>query len=280
MHAGVYRACLQAHFTLYWNGPTHEGDAERQVELLERQLQLHVAGVVLAPNQASALIPAVAAAEQAGVPVMLAGDQLAMPLGPGVGSVTSDDRRAGELAAGIVAGLLHGRGEVAIAGVDPASSANLARVESFEATMSAHYPGVRVVGKCYQLPGPMGDSNFDLPRMLLQHPGIRAIFSPALAGTRSAYGTLQEAGALGRVPLVVCDQDAEEFAPLYRGEIAAVIAQNVFAIGYEATRTLIDHITTGATLRSSVVEPLVLTRENVNQPATQHLLRPYTGYDR
>ena len=280
MHAGVYRACAEAHLSLYWNGPTHEGDAERQVALLERQLRLHVAGVVLAPNQASALIPAVAEAQREGIPVMLAGDQLAMPLGRGVGSVASDDRRAGELAAGVVAGLLHGHGEAVIAGVDPASSANLARVRSFEMTMAARYPGIQIVGKGYQLPRPMGDSNLDLPHMLRRYPGVQAIFSPALAGTRSAYGTLQEAGALGRVQLVVCDQDAEEFEPLRRGEIAAVVAENVYAIGYQAARALIEHRITGAALPSSVVEPLLLTRENVMQPAIQHLLRPYSGYDR
>ena len=280
VHAGVYKACAQAHLPLYWNGPTHEGDVERQVALLERQLRLHVAGVVLAPDHASALIPAVAEAQREGIPVMLTGGDLAMRLGPGVGSVNSDDRRAGELAAGVVAALLRGHGEVAIAGVDPASSANLERVRSFELTMAARYPGVRIVGKCYQLPEPMGDSNLDLPHILLQHPEVRAVFSPALAGTRSAYGALKEAGALGRVQLIVCDQDAEEFEPLRRREITAIVAQNVYAMGYQAARALIEYKTTGAPLPSSVVEPLLLTRENVLQPAIQHLLRPYSGYDR
>lgn len=280
LHAGVYRACWQAHCAVYWNGPTHEDDSQQQIVLVERQVRQGVAGLVLAPDQSSALIPAVAEAQAAHVPVVLAEDQLAIAHGQGIGSVVSDSTRTGEIAASYLAGLLHGHGEVAIAGVDPGSSINLARVSAFQATIASRFPGIRIAVVWYEAADPGMEFNSGGSDMLLAHHAIQGIFTPSLAGTRTAYSALQQAGELGHIHLVVCDQDVEEVEPLDRGEIDGIVAENVFEIGYRAAHMIVGHMLSGAPLSNVVVQPLLLTRDNIELQATQRFLHPYSGYDR
>ncbi len=278
MHAGAYRATQQHGVRLYWNGPTEDGDVERQIEILEHEAEQRVLGVVLAPTHASALISAVAEARRANIPVVLAGTRLASSAGMDLPAVLNDETKTGELAAKALAAQVPA-GEVAIVGVDPSNSSNRERVHAFEQAIG-RWPSMRVVEKFYTGPNASTGAEGDPVLLLTRHPGLRAIFSPSLAGTRVAYSMLHSRGGGERLRLVVCEQDAELFEPLRHGEIDAVIAIDVFQIGYRAANQLLQHLATGAPTHDEVVEPILITWDNVRDPAVQHRLRPYSGYDK
>ena len=277
MHAGAYKAAREEGVRLYWNGATQEGDVERQIEIVERKVRQCVAGIVLVPAHASQLISAIAEARDANVPVALAATRLAEPLPSQVPTVMNNEEKTGELAADYIARLVPS-GEVAIVGVSPSNSSTLERVRAFENAMR-RYPDRTIVERSYTGPNSFFGGEFDPALLLNRHPDLRAIFSPTLEGTRVAYALLRQNKGAGRIHLVVCEQDAEEFEPLRRGEIDAIVAIDVFQIGYRATRLLL-HPHDPTTAVHQVVDPILVTWSNVQTPAIQHALRPYAGFDR
>lgn len=278
MHAGAYRAAQQDHVRLYWNGATESGDVDRQIEILENKSAQHVSGIVLVPAHASALISAVAQAQRLRVPVVLAGTRLAASAGMNVSAVVNDDEKTGALAAELIAQKIPS-GEVAIVGADPSNSGNRDRVNAFEKTI-ARSAQLHVVEKVFSGRSAYTGPESDPAMLLVRHPAIRAIFAPSLDGTHTAYGLLHGEHTQGRIRLVICEQDADQFEPLRRGEIDAILAIDIFQIGYRAARQLLDHVESGAPLHDEVVEPIVVTRENIQDPAVQRSLRPYAGYDK
>ena len=278
MHAGAYRATQQYGVQLYWNGATENGDVERQIEILEQKSTQHVLGVVLVPAHASALISAVAQAQRLNVPVVLAGTRLAASAGINVAAVVNDEAKSGTLAADLIARAVPS-GEVAIVGVDPSNSSNRDRVQAFE-TAIARSPNLRIVAKLFSGQDSSTGPESDPALLLARHPGVRAIFAPSVAGTHIAYGLVRDRHDGQRIRLVVCEQDADQFEPLRRGEIDAVIAIDVFQIGYRAAHQLLAHVEQGAPLHDEVVEPILVTSSNVRDPSVQRSLRPYTGYDK
>lgn len=279
MHAGLVRATDEHGFRWYWNAPTHESDPERQLELLDHQLDLGVAGVVLIPVHSSVLIRALSQSRDKNIPLVIAGESLAVPLDDRTGSVTTDQRKAGALAAALTQQVLHGRGKVAIVGLNRSSTQVIERTASYQDAL--HNSGsIRITVKLDDMIGPGGASHTDLLRALQHDSGVRLIFAANLAATRAAYATLQESGLSGRIALIGCDQDPELYGAVRSGEIRGLVAENMYQIGYQSAEMLIAVREGRGILRHITLDPLLLNRHNMDDLATNRFLHPYTGFDR
>ena len=279
MHAGVVRATDEHGFRWYWNAPTHESDPERQLELLDHQLDLGVAGVVLIPVHSSVLIRALSQSREKRIPLVIAGESLAVPLDDRTGSVTTDQRKTGALAAALTEQVLHGRGKVAIVGLNRSSTQVMDRTASYQDAL--HGSGsIRVTLKLDDMVGPGGASHTDLLRALQHNAGVRLIFAASLAATRAAYATLQESGLTRRVALIGCDQDPDLYGAVRSGEVVGLIAENMYQIGYQSAEMLIAVREGRGILRHVTLDPLLLDRHTIDDPATTRFLHPYTGFDR
>ena len=263
----------------YWNAPTHPDDAERQMDLIDRQIALGVSGIVLVPAHGSALIPAVQQTQRSHVPIVIADDGLAIPLGPEIGSVTSDEAEAGKVAAALVERMSHANGSVAVVGMNAASTRVVERIEAFEAELHRTH-AVRIALKLDDTVGPGGRSESELVQAIRREPSMLIIFTASLSATRAVYATLQQQGLLHRIQVVGCDQDDDLYPPVRRGEIAGLVAQNAFQIGYQAVEMLVAVKQHRATMRHVTVRPLLVQQGNLDDAATRQFLRPYTGFDR
>ena len=192
--------------------------------------------------------------------------------------MTSDEAEAGRLAAALVRHVSHAHGGVAIVGVNAASTRVVERVSAFEAEI--HRAGnMRISLKLDDTVGPGGKSEGELLKAIRREPSMLAVFTPSLSATRAVYATLQQQGLLGRIQVVGCDQDEDMYPLLRRGEIAGLVAQNAFQIGYRATEMLIGH-RRGAAMQHLAIAPLLVRQDNLDEAATKQFLRPYTGFDR
>ncbi len=279
VHAGVVEATREKGLNWYWNAPTHENDPERQLELVDRQVSLGVAGVVLIPAHSSVLISAVTQAEKMKVPLVIAGESLTIPLNAETGSVGTDEQKSGMLAAGLADEILHGQGAVAIVGLNRASNQVLVRATSFERALHASgLSHIRI--KLDDTVGPGGKSQPDLLHMLHDNTSPRLVFAASPSATRAAYATMQEAGLLGQVALIGSDQDPELFPALKNGEIQGLIAENAYQIGFKSAAMLIAASEAKTPLSHILLAPLLLTRSNIDSPETKTFLHPYSGFDR
>lgn len=280
MHAGVYKACLEAHCQRYWNAPTHEDDFERQIDLVQQELKRRVDGIILAPAQASALVPITARAQRDGIPIVITSNDLAMPLTPPVATITSDDTETGRLGAEAVAGLIHGRGAVAIVGIDPSSSATLARAASFEAEIHRRYPSIRIAARTFTRNNMTRTYDAEADDLGTVHAKPNAIFTVSVSGTQNVLSSLQSLNSASRPAIIACDQESDLLDELRSGHLNGLIAQNTYEIGYLAVHEIMGAVLHGATPRSHTVKPMLLTRTNVDSAPAQEFLKPYKGFDR
>jgi ribose transport system substrate-binding protein len=112
-----------------------------------------------------------------------------------------------------------------------------------------------------------------------------------VGATRGVYRGLKLKQRIRQVHLVACDQDLDLVYYLRLGEIDSLVAENTFAMGYQATRLITAHrsggkaraadlapglapgVAPGMTQgRVSRFAPRLVTRENVDTPEIQRML--------
>jgi ribose transport system substrate-binding protein len=135
-HVGVNEAAARHKASIYWNGPTEEGDVEQQVVLAERAISDGNLGLILSPSNPFALNTVVQRSLVAGMSVVILSNQLSLKPEKRLSFVLNDEEEAGRLAAHRIESALHGRGKVLIIGIDSLSSGNPDRSSAFEAALS------------------------------------------------------------------------------------------------------------------------------------------------
>jgi ribose transport system substrate-binding protein len=204
-----------------------------------------------------------------GIPTVIVGSGLPLEPGGRLSYILSDDAEAGRMAATRIGAILHGRGTVAILGIDPDIAGVLNRVRSFEAVLAAEYPEIRIREKRI--------GSFNVPyeqqiteEVLTNNPDLNAILAVTTDATRGAYSALSELHKTGTVKLVACDQDL--LLPLTTGEIDSVIAEDTYQMGYRAIELLALQ-RQGKTVPALIeVKPVLVTKENLNSPDILRLL--------
>src|SRR5205807_10214510 len=71
VHAGAIKAAREAGLEVEWNAPALEIDSSRQIESVDSMINRHLAGIVLAPVDKTALVNVVDRAAREGVPVAI-----------------------------------------------------------------------------------------------------------------------------------------------------------------------------------------------------------------
>jgi ribose transport system substrate-binding protein len=268
-HAGAAAAAAKYNMHVYWNAPTREDDVQGQLALVQRIIDKGYAGLVLAPDQSLALMTLVRRALAKDIPTVIVGT--ALPLKPGgkLAYILSDDDKTGRLAAQRIGLTLHGKGSVAILGIDPDISGVLERVRSFESTLAQEYPQIKVTEK--------RTGSFNVPfeqqtaeDVLNSNPKLDAILAVTTDSTRGAYSALVETGRAGKVRLVGCDQDL--LMPLMTGEMDSVIAQDTYQMGYRAIELIAAEKRGEAIPALTRIDPKVVTRDNLSSPDVRRML--------
>jgi ribose transport system substrate-binding protein len=268
-HAGAAAAAVKYNMRVYWNAPTREDDVQGQLALVQRIIDKGYAGLVLAPDQTLALMTLVRRALAKDIPTVIVGT--ALPLKPGgkLAYILSDDEEAGRLAAQRIGMALHGRGSVAILGIDPDISGVLQRVRSFEATLAKEYPKIKISEK--------RTGSFNVPfeqqtaeDVLNSNPTLDAILAMTTDSTRGAYSALVETRRAGKVKLVGCDQDL--LMPLVTGEMDSVIVQDTYRMGYRAIELIAAEKRGEVIPALTRIDPKVVTRDNLRSPDVRRML--------
>lgn len=267
-HFGATTAAEGLKCRLYWNAPTSETDVPGQVSLVDRIARGKYQGLVLAPNHPFAILAPLQRVLALGVPVVVISAPLDIPSNSKFGYVVNDDERMGELAATEVARLIHGRGAIVLVGVARYVPGVMLRARGAERVLANQFPGIRVVSRLGAA------SNADRAEelstsVLASHPSLNAFLSLTAISTRGVHAALKNRSSLHAIHLVGCEQDSDLVGYVESGEIAAVMAENVYRMGYEAVG-LIAASWGGKPIPSrTVVPPLMITKQNFNSAETR-----------
>jgi ribose transport system substrate-binding protein len=271
-HAGVAKALLGTQWKERWNGPSSETEVDRQIALVQQAIRQRDGGLIVAPDHPVALTTAVRMAAEDGMPVVVIDATLNLPPSLDVDYLLNDEQQTGELAADRIGTILHGHGTVAVLGETSALMDTVARAEAFRQSMVTHYPESTVLDP---LPGRfrINLAEQDTEELLASHPQLDAIFTLTVGATRGVYRGLKLKQRIPQVRLVACDQDLDLLYYLRRGEIDSLVAENTFAMGYQAARLIAEHRgneqQAGRLVRFA---PRLVTRANVDTPEIQQML--------
>jgi ribose transport system substrate-binding protein len=270
-HVGVNEAATRNNVTIYWNGPTGEEPIEQQIDLAERAIKNGDLGLILSPANPFALNTVVNRSMAAGMSVVIVGNQLSLKPEKRLSFVLNDEEQTGVLAADRIKIALKGRGEVVVAGIDPFLRGSPDRSGAFEAALNRDAPGIKVVDR---LKGEFsfGQAELAIEKSILAHPHLSAILSLNIPTTRGAIAAVRTTHTSKQIAIVACDQDIDLLFLLRRGVLDALIAQNTRAMGAMAVDSIINEDKGLPVFPYTYVKPVLVTRENIDDNAIQHIL--------
>ncbi|HVJ07804.1 MAG TPA: substrate-binding domain-containing protein [Acidisarcina sp.] len=266
MHRGAEAAAADLGVRIYWNAPMREDDVGGQIAMVGRVIGENYQGLVLAPDQALALITPVRRATSRKLPTVIVGSPLPMEPGGRLSYILNDEEEGGRIAARRVATLLHGHGSIAILGINPDIAGIMTRARSLEQFLAENYPDIRVVQKL------MG--SFNMPReqqiaeqTLQSNPDLDAIVALMWTSARGAISAV-DAQPHSRIKVIGFDPDVIAFQD---PALDSVILQNNPEIGRRAVQ-LIDAQLHGKTVPPlTTLKPLLVTRENADSPQVREM---------
>jgi ribose transport system substrate-binding protein len=212
-----------------------------QISDIEDLVQRGVAVLIINPTDSAAVVPAVMAANAAGIPV------IAVDRGVDGGDlayfIASDNVAGGASAAEFICEQLGGTGAVVELEGIPGTSAARERGEGFNTFMVENCPGVTIVAR--------QTANFNraegltvMENILTAQPQIEAVFAH---NDEMALGALQAIEASGRDILVVgFDATDDAVAAVRDCRMGATVAQQPAMLGAEAVEAAADIIESGA----------------------------------
>lgn len=262
-HAGATHVARRKGFNVYWNASPREDDVAGQIDFLEKVVARGYAGIILTPDQTLPLRSPVRRIVSRGVPMVVVGTNLGVAPSEKLSYVLNDDIAGGQIAARRIGKILHGKGAIAILGINPQLTGITARDRSLEQTLKQEYPDIRVAVRklgYYSVPQEQQVAE----DILTRGEAIDAIVALSHISTRGAFYALVEFDKERSIKLVGFDQDL--MPPIRTGGIDSVVMERTYDIGHIAME-IMDGLVHGRMVQGiNVVPPILMTRENIDSP--------------
>lgn len=271
VHAGAAAAGKDFGVEIAWNGPATETEYAKQIEIVENFITRRVDGIVLAPTERVALVSVIERAKREGIPVTIF-DSGANTENY-VSFVATDNYAGGQIAARRLAQLLGGKGKVAVIAVIPGSASTTERERGFQETVQKEFTGIKIAAIQYG----MSDRARSLAvseDILTAHPDLAGIFASNESSTVGAAQALKSRNLAGKIKLVGFDSSPSLVDDLKGGVIDSLVVQNPYKMGYEAVRTIVDHLNGKKPSKRVDSGAVLVTRDNMAQPDVDKLLNP------
>jgi ribose transport system substrate-binding protein len=269
VHAGAVAAAREANVDVVWNGTESETDFTGQLKIVEAMINQRVDAIALAPIDKTAMVSVVERAARENVPVVIFDSGIDTQ--NFVSQVSTDNYLGGQSAAERMAKILGGKGKVAIVAVQPGSASTMLREQGFEDSVKKNYPGIQIVDKRYGM-ADFAKSLGVTENMLTAHPDLDALFASNESSTVGAAQALK--GRKGRVQLVGFDSSPTLLEDLQSGLIDSLVVQDPFRMGHDSVVAAVKKLQGGTPEKIQNLAPLVVTKENLNDPAVQKQLKP------
>jgi len=234
VQAGAVKAAREYGLEVEWNAPTLEIDASRQISIVESMINRRLAGIVLAPVDRKALVAVVERAAAAGIPVAVFDSGI--DTDRRISYVATDNREGGRLAARTLAELVGGQGKVAVVGFMAGSASTMDREGGFEEEIRSRYPDIAMVQMAFGMAS-QAVSMRATENILNAHPDLKGIFADNESSSAGAVQALK-ARPNRKLRMVAFDSSDQLVADLRAGHIDALILQDPFKMGYEATKAV------------------------------------------
>ena len=272
VHKGAKAALKgQSKYKMTFDGPASETAIADEVNMVDNAINRGVKGILLAPSDPAALVPAVKRAYEAGIPVVIIDSALDSSGEKYYQSfLTTDNCAAGELVAKRMIKDAGTQGKIAIMSYVPGVGSEIGRVGCFTKYIKANSK-LSIVGPYYSQ-SEMAKALNQTTDVLSANPDLVGIFGanePTAVGMGRA---IIQAGKAGKLVALGFDGNEDEQKFIKDGVLQAIAVQGSFAMGDEGVKTLTSMIE-GGTVQKQVDTGVVLVdKTNIDTPKAKNVL--------
>ncbi len=275
VHAGALQAAEElGNVDIYWKGALLENDREGQINVMADFIAQGVDGIVLAPLDATALVPSVTDAEREGIPTVIFDSALADE-SVVVSYVATDNYLGGVLAAREIGKRLDGKGNVILLRYNVGSESTEQRERGFLETLQKEYPDIVMLSDD-QYSGTTALQAQNKAIELLNQFGdrVNGMFAVCEPDTVGVLAALEQEELAGKVAFVGFDPSPLLVEAMAAGKIQGIVLQNPVAMGYEGVKAIVAHLQGEPVEKRIDTGEVMATTENMDEPEIKKLLHP------
>jgi ribose transport system substrate-binding protein len=264
MNCGVQEAAKRLGATVDVQGPD-QFDATLQTPIVNAVIAKRPDAVLIAPNDAKAMIAPLTQMKQAGIKIVLVDTTLERH-DIAVSEIASDNLQGGQAAADALAKLIGSAGDVMVVNVKPGISTTDQRAQGFAEEIKKT-PGLKYLGVQYDDDQP-AKAQAIVTSTLAAHRDLVGIFAANLySGEGSATG-LQQSGRKD-VKIVEFDASPKQVEDLRNGVVQALVSQKPYDIGKDGVEQALAALQGKPTQKQIGTDFAVITKDNLasNQDA-------------
>jgi ribose transport system substrate-binding protein len=242
MRKGAEAAAQALGVDLVVQAAERELDVEKQMQIVENLIQTRVSVLCLTPSGSKELVPAVAKANKAGIPVIIVDSRLDAAAARADGArfatfIGSDNYEGGRIAGQHVGRLAAGPLKVALLEGIPGHETADSRIRGFRDAVAA-FPNVKIVAA--QPANAERDQGFNVMQNLLQaHRDLGAVFAGNDLMALGALEAIAAAGLTGKIKVLGFDAVDEARREIAAGRMEGSIAQNPAQMGRLAVESAV-----------------------------------------
>ncbi len=240
---GAEQAARDEKVTVLWNGPEVETDCERQIQIVEDMIAQKVDGIILAPSNRKALVPAVEKVDGRKIPCVIVDS--GVETDKYLSYMATDNYKGGVLAAKRLGEILGGKGKIIVVAWTPNSASTDARLQGFRETLAKEFAGIEIVDSQFPNPPTMDKARDVTQDMLTRNADVDGVFAcnaTSAGGALTALQSFQQGQGAKKIKMVGFDAWPMVVEGLRKGDLDSLIIQNPYKMGYEGVRAIVRHL--------------------------------------
>ncbi|MFQ6394134.1 ABC transporter substrate-binding protein [Nocardia sp. KC 131] len=260
MQCGAAGEATKLGYKLDTQAPT-KFDAGSQTPVLTGVVANKPGGILIAPTHATAMANPIKQAKDSGIKIVEV-DTALEDTSIALSSISSDNKKGGELAAATLAKLVGEKGPVLVINTKAGTSTTDARAQGFEAALK-NYPGMTSLGVQYNN-NEAAQAASIVTATLAAHPDLAGVFATNLSSAEGAATGLRNANKLGQVKLVGFDASPKQVEDLKAGTVQALIAQDPSGIGVTGVDQAVAALEGKPVTRNIQTEMVAITQADMD----------------
>ena len=217
-------------------GPENESQVDKQIEMLQAELNKNPSALCFAALDSKAAIPLLQKAKDANIPVI--GFDSGVDSDIPVTTAATDNLAAAGAAADKMAELIGNKGEVALVVHDQTSRTGIDRRDGFTNRIKEKYPDITIVDTQYG----GGDQlkSTDLAKAIIQaHPNLKGMFGANEGSIIGVLNAVKELKKEGQIVVIGYDSGQQQLDAIRAGTEAGAITQDPIGIGYKCVEAAV-----------------------------------------
>jgi ribose transport system substrate-binding protein len=236
---GAEDEAAKENVSVNFEGPENESQVDKQMEMLQAELDKHPAAICFAALDSKAAVPLLQKFKDQNIPVV--GFDSGVDSDIPVTTAATDNLKAAGTAADKLGELIGGSGKVGVIVHDQTSRTGIDRRDGFIKEMQTKYPNVQIIGPQYG----GGDQlkSTDLAKtMIAGNPDIKGFFGANEGSAIGVINAVKELNKSGQIKVVGYDSGQAQIDAINSGLMAGAITQNPIGIGQQCVAAAVKAI--------------------------------------